>query len=163
MFKQRMFKLVFKSHLSSDPWGNEMIFHGRNWDIAALWLPAESNGSCSDEGLSLLSVRHADTLWENWGWSSSGCLDLLCAYPLWSSIHDKPGGMAFSSVSTANQVSSCLNYLCQELNVGLHKQCVLLTKTWIWGWESILASQVGFLWVWCLMNWVWVGAKGTGK
>lgn len=57
-----MFKPVFKNLLSSDPWGNEMIFHGGDWDIAALGLPAESNGDCSDEVLSLLCIRHTDTV-----------------------------------------------------------------------------------------------------
>lgn len=31
-----MFKLIFNNLLSSDPLGNEMIFHGRNSYIAAL-------------------------------------------------------------------------------------------------------------------------------
>lgn len=86
---------------------------------------------------------------EHQGWSSLGSLTASSICSILSlpgvPLRDKLGGMAFDSVSTANQVSLWLNYLCQELNVGLHKQCSLLNKTWIWGWERTLARQVGFL------------------
>lgn len=61
-------------------------------------------------------------------------------------IHNKPCGTAFNSVSTANQVSLWLNYLCQELKVRLHEQCVLFNKTWIQDQERerTLTSQIGF-------------------
>lgn len=64
-----------------------------------------------------------------------------CSIPALSRvpIHDKPGALAFNSVSTATQVSLWLNYFCQELNVGLQN------KAWIWDWETTLASQVGLL------------------